>query len=256
MRPAANPRDSEGLGEPSSRAERRIRVREVEKPHFAAAERETQAVALDLRERSEPEAVRHLEHRVEPERVERAHRRDVQRRGERDAERDHAVERAVEVERRVRTVLGREARGDVEKRGGRSEPSLERRGIEEGLERRARLPRRENHVDLAAVEGIAVGRAPDEREDPAGAGLDRDERGVGDVPTLEFVEPDADEALGLVLQPGVERGLDDEAVVAGQIGPDASELGEGQADELMRDRRRDRREDVDRCGGRGVRVAL
>ena len=250
----ANACDGEGLRELASGAERRVGVREIEEPYLAATEGQAQAVALDLGERSEPEAVGHLEHRVEPQRIEGADGRDVQRRGERDAERHDTVERAVEVERRVRTVLGRKACGDVEKRGGRREATLERRGVEEGLERRARLAGSERHVDLAAVEGIPVGRAADEREDPPAAGLDRHERRVGDVAPAELVEPDADEALGLVLQPGVERGLDDEAIASGEIRPHARELREREADELVRDRRQPCGKEIDRLRQGGVRL--
>src|SRR5207247_4049699 len=120
------------------------------------------------------------------------------------------------------------------------EAAVARRGVEERLARRARLAGSERHVNLAAVEGIAVGRAADEREDPPAAGLDRHERRVGDVAPAELVEPNADEALGLVLQPGVERGLDDEAIARGEIRPPARELREREAGGLARDPREPR----------------
>src|SRR5206468_12411540 len=50
----ANARDGEGLRELASGAERRVGVREIEEPYLAATEGQAQAVALDLRERSEP----------------------------------------------------------------------------------------------------------------------------------------------------------------------------------------------------------
>ena len=182
----AHPRDREGLREATARAERGVRVREIEEPDLAAAEREPETVALDLGQCPESEATGHLEHRLEPEVVERADRRDVQRGRERDAKRHDPVEGTVEVERRVRAVLRWEARGDVEERRRGGEPVLERGRVEERFERRARLAGREDHVDVAAMRGIAVRRARDEGEDPSGPRLDRDERGVGHVPVAEF----------------------------------------------------------------------
>src|SRR2546421_523985 len=75
------------------------------------------------------------------------------------------VERAIEVLGRVRPLVGREGGGYVEQWRRRGVAALEGRGIEERFERRAGLPRRPHHVDLAAVERVSVGGAPDPRED-------------------------------------------------------------------------------------------
>ena len=190
----------ERLREPALRAERGVRVREVEQAHLATADGEPEAVALGVGEPRQAEAVRDLEQRLGPaERVERAHRGDVERGRERDAQRDEPVEGAVVVERDVRTVGAGEARRDVEERGRGREAVLERGRVEERLERRAGRAQRERHVDVAAVRGIAVGRAADHREDAAGPRLERDERGVGRVPVAQLGEVRAHEPLGLVL---------------------------------------------------------
>ena len=249
----ADARDRERLRELARRSDRGVRVGEIDEAHLARAERQREAVTLDIVERK-TEAVRDLEHRVDPDRVERANGRDVQRRRQCDAERNDAVERAVEVGGRVRPVVGRERRGHVEewRRGGVA--VLESRRVEKRLERRAGLSRRSRHVDVAAVRRIAVGSAPDPRDDAPGPRLDRDERRVGSVAIAERCEPEPHEALRLGLQTRVERGLDHETVAAGEVRTQLSELGTGERDELVRDRRERRWKDVDALGRRRVRL--
>ena len=84
--------DRERLREHTARAERRERIGEIDEAHLAATEREREAVARDVVEGREPEAMGDLEHRVEADRVEGAHGRHIERRRERDPQRDDAVE--------------------------------------------------------------------------------------------------------------------------------------------------------------------
>src|SRR2546425_460851 len=65
------------MGEPSALPTHTPIVTSGVKPSVQVS-REPEPVALDLRERGEPEAVRDLQHRVDAEGVERAHRGDVE----------------------------------------------------------------------------------------------------------------------------------------------------------------------------------
>ena len=104
---------------------------------------------------------------------------------------------------------------------------------------------RARHVDIAAVRGIAVGRAADPGDDAPGAGLDRDEGRVGRLAIAERIETETDEPLGLGLQSRVERRLDDEAVAPREIGTDARDLGVREGDEVVGDGRSGVGDDVD-----------
>ena len=91
---------------------------------------------------------------------------------------------------------------------------LERREIDERLERRADLPpRRGGAVELRLV----VGAAADEREDLAGARIDGDERGLRDArrsalaarqDRIDVGDAGAHRFLRVALQVQVERGVD------------------------------------------------
>ena len=109
------------------------------------------------------------------------------------------MEGAIEVERGVRPVLGRERRRDVEERGRRGVSVLEGGRVEERLERGAGLARRDRHVDGVAVPRIAVCDGADHRDDAAGPGLDRDDRRIRHVAIRERREAHAREALDLRL---------------------------------------------------------
>jgi len=89
---------------------------------------------------------------------------------------------------------------------------LERRRVQQGLQRRPRLARRDGHVDVPAVRRIPIGRAPDHREDPSGPRLDRHEGAVRDVAIGERGEAQPHQPFDLGLQTGIEGRLDDQPV--------------------------------------------
>ena len=146
------------------------------------------------------------------------------------------MERVVVVERGVQPRGAVEARRHVEELRRRCVAVLERGRVEERLERGARSALRECHVDAAAVRARRVQGAADHRNDAAGPGLERDERGVGRVPVLEVGQTLVYNALRLVLQPRVERRLDDQPVAPIQVGANAGELGSRVCDERLPER--------------------
>src|SRR5207244_8233565 len=96
----------------------------------------------------------------------------------------------------------------------------------------------------------AVRRTADPRDDAARARLDRHERRIGRVAIAERREAQAYETLRLGLETRVERGLDHETVAAGEVRTKPRELGAGERDELVRDRRGGCRKDVGGLGRR------
>ena len=104
------------------------------------------------------------------------------------------------------------------------------------------------------MRGIAVRRAADPRDDAARARLDRHERRIGRVAIAERRKAQTHEALRLGLQTRVKRGLDHKAVAAGEVRTQPRELGAGERDELVRDRRERRRKNVDSLDRRRVRL--
>src|SRR5256885_969210 len=89
--------------------------------------------------------------------------------------------------------------------------------VEERHKRRPGLARRPHHVDLAAVRGVAIGRAPDPGDDPTGPGLDRHKRRVGRFAIVQCLEPQPHQALRFRLQTCVERRFDDQTIAPGEI---------------------------------------
>ncbi len=110
------------------------------------------------------------------------------------ADGDETVLAAVVIFGRVGfAFVGGECRGHVEhRRGGcpgsrylRTRPAcalrVEGLRVQEGLEGRAGLARRERHIDRAVNRSVEVVRAADEGQDFARARIERDQRGVVDV---------------------------------------------------------------------------
>src|SRR4029079_17913166 len=74
----------------------------------------------------------------------------------------------------------------LDERRGRQQPPLERETVEEGLERRSRLPPRADGVDEAGARTRLA--AADVREDVARRVVDDEDGPVLDVPPVEPVE--------------------------------------------------------------------
>ena len=119
-------------------------------------------------------------------------RGQVQRQLEGLSDANRAALEAVGVLRRPAAAeVGR----DVEQEAARRQrPLVERRGVDDRLERRARLPERRRRVvlrlELPALEVLAVvAAAADVGEDVAGPVVQRDERAVVEVLVPEVVDP-------------------------------------------------------------------
>ena len=127
--------------------------------------------------------------------------------------------------------------------------------VQERLERRAGLTGLDRHVERAAC--TFVRDAADHRPDAPRAGFDHQHGSVGDTIGGERLDAGAGEPGGFLVKAGIERGLDDEPVLAGEAGRDAREFIEDEPHELRSDRRGNLGQGLDRpgagCGRFGLR---
>ena len=157
---------------------RAVRVGEREQRDVGAAQRQRRAVVVGgFRQRVEPEVAQRLVEALAADELERAHGRHVERTRERRAHTDAAAEVAVVVLRHVHAARGGDReRAVVDERGGGQQLRVERERVQEGLERRACLPQRDDAVDFPGARQQAA--AADVREHVARRVVEHDERAV------------------------------------------------------------------------------
>ena len=105
--------------------------------------------------------------------VEQRHRRHVERQLQRAAHRHRALERQVEILRRVGAVAHRAV---LDQRFRMRDAVLEGEPVDEGLQRRAGRAQRLGHVDLAGAALVEIIGRGDARQHLAGGVVDREDR--------------------------------------------------------------------------------
>ncbi len=120
---------------------RAVRIGQREQRDIRAAQRQRRAVVVvGLRQRVEAQRAQRVVKAVEADELQRTHGRHVERARERRAHADAAVEAAIVVLRHVHTPRGGDReRAVVDQRGRRQQLPVERKRVQERLERRARL---------------------------------------------------------------------------------------------------------------------
>ena len=132
------------------------------------------------------------------------HRGDVVRAGERLTSAHRTAEAAIVVARVIRAGRRRVGFGNVGQHAGGGVAAVERQTIEERLERRPGLPRRDHHVGLPVVRRPEVRRA-DPGEHFTGLVVQNDGRGLLDAAVVQHVHSMPHLGLELRLEREVER---------------------------------------------------
>ena len=157
----------------------------------------------------EPDAQRLqvLAETCQPDEAERPHRGHVQRTGERRAHADEAVEVAIVILRCVEPAVGRDGQRRVfGQRCGGQQLAVEGEGVQERLERRTGLARRDDTVDFAGARALAAASHPGQH---VAAGIvENDDGAVFHAVAGEIRQPAAQDVDCLPLHGRVERRRD------------------------------------------------
>ena len=146
------------------------------------------------------------------------------------------MEAQIVVQRPVAPGRCEEAGRHVQQHGRRRLAALERRGVEERLQRGARLPGRQRHVDLPRAFLGEVGAAH-QREQRATLRVEHDDRAVACIALRDAAQVGAHGSDRLALQVAVEGGVDDEARTPGEVRAEPREFLVHHRREVRRERR-------------------